>query len=68
MNNRYEHGNHSKYLLRYHFILATNYRRKTLTDPTMITDVKQLSTEIVTRGHVSIPYMETDKGHIHYMI
>lgn len=61
MNNRYEHGNHSKYLLRYHLILTTNYRRKTLTDPTMITDVKQLSTEIAPRNHVSIPYVETDK-------
>lgn len=58
---------HSKYLLQYHVILVCKYRKKLLT-PRISDDIKRLSLEICEKHEVSIPYIETDKDHIHYMI
>lgn len=57
---------HSKYLLQYHVIFVCKYRKKLLT-PRISEDVKKLSLEVCEKRGVSIPYMETDKDHIHYM-
>ena len=58
---------HSKYLLQYHVIFVCKYRKKLLT-PRISEDIKKLSAEICTKHQVQIPYMETDKDQIHYMI
>lgn len=58
---------HSKYLLQYHVIFVCKYRKKLLT-PRISEDVKKLSLEVCEKRGISIPYMETDKDHIHYMI
>lgn len=68
MNNEYKHGYRHKFLLRYHLIFVTKYRRQTLTSQNISSDVKNLSLEIATKHNVEIKYMETDKDHIHYMI
>ena len=68
MEHRYDHGNHSKYLLRYHLVLVCKYRRRLLVNEEAIDTVKALSATIARRHDVNIPYMETDRDHIHYML
>ena len=71
----YAHGmgtwkskNRHKYLLQYHIIFVCKYRKKLLVSRQISDDIKQFSYEICQRHSVIIRYMETDKGHIHYMI
>ena len=68
MANTYKYGSHNKYLLQYHLIFACKYRRKLLSSPNIIADVKRLSLESCQKHNVTIHYMEVDKDHIHYMI
>ena len=60
--------NRHKYLLQYHIIFVCKYRKKLLVSRQISDDIKQFSYEICQRHSVIIRYMETDKGHIHYMI
>ena len=48
--------------------LDCKYRKKLLIPKQISDDIKQLSHEICQKHNVIIKYMETDKGHIHYMI
>ena len=48
--------------------LSVNIRKKLLVSRQISDDIKQFSYEICQRHSVIIRYMETDKGHIHYMI
>jgi putative transposase len=68
MANTYKSGSHNKYLLQYHLIFVCKYRKKLLTSPNIIADVKRLSLEVAQNHNVAIHYMEVDKDHIHYMI
>ena len=68
MANTYKSGSHNKYLLQYHLIFVCKYRRKLLSSPNIIADVKRLSLESCQKHNVTIHYMEVDKDHIHYMI
>ena len=61
-------ASHNKYLLQYHLIFVCKYRKKLLVSQNIADDVKRLSTEVCNKHKVNIKYMETDKGHIHYMI
>ena len=54
-------------ILQYHIIFVCKYRKKLLT-PWISEDIKRLSAEICAKHQVQIPYMETDKDRIHYMI
>ena len=60
--------NRHKYLLQYHIIFVCKYRKKLLVSRQISDDIQQFSYEICQRHSVIIRYMETDKGHIHYMI
>lgn len=60
--------NRHKYLLQYHIIFVCKYRKKLLMSKQISDDIKQFSYEICQKHKVIIRYMETDKGHIHYMI
>lgn len=68
MANTYKSNSHSRFLLQYHLIFICKYRKKLLMNQHVITDVKNLSSEICKRHNVVIHYMEVDKDHIHYMI
>lgn len=68
MGHRYDHGNHSKYLLRYHLVLVRQYRRPLLVNKEVIGTAKTLSATIARQYDVTIPYMETDRDPIHYML
>ena len=60
--------NRHKYLLQYHIIFVCKYRKKLLMSKQISDDIKQFSYEICQKHKIIIRYMETDKGHIHYMI
>ena len=66
MANTYKSGSHNKYLLQYHLIFVCKYRRKLLSSPNIIADVKRLSLESCQKDNVTIHYMEVDKDHILY--
>ena len=68
MTNRYEHRNHSKYLLRYHLIFVCKYRLKLLVYENVVRTVKTLSNIVSQKYDVKICYVEVDRDHIHYMI
>lgn len=68
MANRYEHENHSKYLLRYHLIFVCKYRLKLLVYENVVRTVKTLSNIVAQKHAVKICYVEVDRDHIHYMI
>ena len=67
MSNWKSHNRH-KYLLQYHLIFVCKYRKKLLAKAFIADDIKQLSYEICQRHKVIIKHMETDNGHIHYML
>lgn len=66
-NVRYNKSSHSKYLLRYHFVLCTKYRLKIL-DGEIEQYVKQCLADIASKDGYSIDIMETDLDHIHLLI
>lgn len=68
MVNTYKSRSHNKYLLQYNLIFVCKYRKKLLSSPNIIADVKRLSLESCQKHNVTIHYMEVDKDHIHYMI
>lgn len=67
MSRNYHHGSHSKYLLQYHIVFATKYRKKLLVDE-IKDDIKQIMYDISNEKDFTIKAMETDVDHIHLMI
>jgi putative transposase len=63
----YKKGSHSKYLLRYHFVMATKYRHNILNGD-ISTDIKQILEDISKVEGYEIEIMETDQNHIHLLI
>ena len=67
MDNRYYRHNRRKYSLKVHIVLVTKYRKQLL-QGSIADDVKQKILDIAnTRGYEIIA-METDKGHMHFLI
>ena len=67
MDNRYYRHNRRKYSLKVHIVLVTKYRKQLLKG-SIADDVKQKILDIAnTRGYEIIA-METDKGHMHFLI
>lgn len=66
----YEHIAHTKFIMRYHLIFSTKYRKKVLKD--IIPEVKQIIQDIsVKQKHWSIEMVEIDKNkpdHIHLLV
>lgn len=63
----YNKSSHSKYLLRYHFVMCTKYRHKILSGD-IEKDIKQILTDISKVEGYEIEIMETDQDHIHLLI
>ena len=63
---RYEHKNHSKFLLMYHVIFVCKYRKRIL-EP-LNAELKQAIHDIEKESDFEILEMETDKDHIHLLI
>ena len=68
MNNNWKSKNRHKFLLQYHLIFVSKYRKKLLVSQQISDDIKQFSYKICQKHNVIIHKMETDKDHIHYMI
>ena len=67
MDYRYNRHNRRKYSLKVHIVLVTKYRKQLLKG-SIADDVKQKILDIAnTRGYEIIA-METDKGHMHFLI
>ena len=68
MSESWKSKNRHKFLLQYHLIFVCKYRKRLLEDKVMSDDVKQFSYEICQKHNIIIRKMETDRGHIHYML
>ena len=67
--NPYKTKSHSKFLLRYHLVFVTKYRRKILSasfDEYVKGELTRISR--LPDSRFSIEVMETDKDHVHMMI
>ena len=63
----YKKNSHSKYLLRYHFVMCTKYRHKILKDD-ISSRIKSIIEEIARTEEYEVEIMETDLDHIHLLI
>lgn len=66
MKYQLEHGSHSTYSLRFHYVCCTKYRRKVLT-PKVSVFWKEINLDIADRFGVKIIEQETDMDHIHIL-
>ena len=67
MNNRYNHHNRRKYILKVYVVLVTKYRKQILKG-NIANDVK-LQINIISKSYgYKIITMETDKDHIHILL
>jgi putative transposase len=67
MKTQYNHSDHSKFLLKYHFIFVVKYRKKLLVGD-IDTDIKQVIFEIASQKGFTIETMQSDIDHIHILI
>lgn len=63
----YSKNSHSKYLLRYHFVLCAKYRHKILEGKISI-KIKQVIEQIAKSEGYEIEIMESDSDHIHLLV
>lgn len=56
------------YLLNYHLILVTKYRKKVFTNDTIIERTKEIMRNIASKSDVDIINQECGEDHIHMMI
>lgn len=65
MTNHWKDKNRHKYLLQFHLIFVSKYRKPLLSQKNISDEIKELSRQLCQRHDVIIRYMETDKDHIH---
>lgn len=63
----YNKNSHSRYLLRYHFVMCTKYRHKILIEQ-ISKDIKQIIEDISKEEKYEVEIMETDVNHIHLLV
>jgi putative transposase len=63
----YRKGSHSKYLLRYHFVMVTKYRHNIL-EGEISDSIKLILEDIAKAEGYEIEIMETDKNYIHLLL
>ena len=68
MTNHWKDKNRHKYLLQFHLIFVSKYRKPLLSQKNISDEIKELSRQLCQRHDVIIRYIETDKDHIHYMV
>lgn len=66
MKYQLEHGSHSTYSLRFHYVCCTKYRRKVLT-PKISVLLKKINLDVADRFGIKIIEQETDMDHIHIL-
>lgn len=63
----YNHSSHSKYLIKLHFVFATKYRKKLLTEK-INEDMLQIMFEIAAQKGFKIDTMQSDIDHLHILV
>lgn len=63
----YKSSNHAKYLLQYHIVLVSKFRRP-IFDSVISNKVEELSREYLESVNVELIEVKTDVNHIHYVI
>jgi len=63
----FDKSSHSVYTLNYHLILCVKYRRKVLTDDTIINELKTRTKNIANGFGINIINQECDKDHTHIL-
>ncbi len=63
----YNKNSHSKYLLRYHFVMCTKYRHGIL-EGEIAKNIKQIIEDVSKEEKYEIEIMETDVNHIHLLV
>lgn len=66
MKYQLEHGSHSTYFLRFHYVCCTKYRRKVLT-PKVSVLLKKINLDVADRFGIKIIEQETDMDHIYIL-
>lgn len=67
MTHKLDKNAHSVYSLNYHLIQCIKYRRKVLTFPEIIEELKQRTYKIAESYEIKITAIETDLDHIHIL-
>jgi putative transposase len=60
--------NHSVFSLNYHLILVIKYRKKVLTNPKMLLQLKEIAEYIGTSHNVKIKEMNGELDHVHFLL
>lgn len=63
----YNHNNHSKYLIKLHFVFAVKYRKKLLIN-SLNDDMLQIMYEISKQKGFIIDTMQSDIDHLHILV
>jgi putative transposase len=66
-NSEYNCKNHSKYLIKLHFVFAVKYRKRLLKNE-LNEDVLQIMFEIAKQKNFSIDTMQSDVDHLHILV
>ena len=67
MTKKYNCNSHSKYLIKFHFVLSVKYRKKLLVN-SLNDDVLQIIYDIAKEENFSIDIMQSDVDHLHILI
>jgi len=67
MYEKLDKGAHSVYLLRYHLVLVTKYRKKVFVRPDIVDELKFEILRISAMFDIKIIVQETDQDHIHIL-
>ena len=63
----YSHGQHCTYLLTYHFVFVTKYRRKVLSD-TVDEVIKEAANKVASSACGAIVDYNSDEDHVHMLV
>ena len=66
-NSEYNCKNHSKYLIKLHFVFAVKYRKRLLKNE-LNEDMLQIMFEIAKQKNFSIDTMQSDVDHLHILV
>ncbi len=64
---KYDTNNHSVFLLHYHLIMCTKYRRAVITD-TISERLKELFVLLACKYHITLEEWNHDKDHVHILL
>jgi putative transposase len=67
MENKYRSKNHSKFLIKLHFVFAVKYRKRLLFGE-INDDIKQIIYDVCSENGYIVDQMESDIDHLHILV